>query len=80
MDGKQYMIPWDWGYGSLLYRTDKIDGRRRHRVGAGLEPQVHGQDLAVERRVINFEIAALMLGFPDIDNPTSDEIDRPSSR
>src|SRR5205085_2813351 len=24
-DGKQYMIPWDWGYGSLLYRTDKID-------------------------------------------------------
>lgn len=22
--GKQYHIPWDWGYGSLLYRTDKI--------------------------------------------------------
>jgi spermidine/putrescine transport system substrate-binding protein len=23
-DGKQYFIPWDWGYTSILYRTDKI--------------------------------------------------------
>ena len=25
INGKQYMIPWDWGYASLLYRSDKID-------------------------------------------------------
>jgi spermidine/putrescine-binding protein len=23
-DGKQYFVPWDWGYSSVLYRTDKI--------------------------------------------------------
>jgi spermidine/putrescine transport system substrate-binding protein len=24
LDGKVYCIPWDWGYTSILYRTDKI--------------------------------------------------------
>ena len=24
VNGKQYFIPWDWGFTSLLYRTDKI--------------------------------------------------------
>ncbi len=24
IDGKQYFIPWDWGYSSILYRTDKV--------------------------------------------------------
>jgi len=24
IDGKQYFIPWDWGFTSVLYRTDKI--------------------------------------------------------
>jgi spermidine/putrescine transport system substrate-binding protein len=23
-DGQQYFIPWDWGYESILYRTDKV--------------------------------------------------------
>jgi spermidine/putrescine transport system substrate-binding protein len=23
-DGKQYFVPWDWGFTSILYRTDKI--------------------------------------------------------
>jgi spermidine/putrescine transport system substrate-binding protein len=25
IDGKQYFLPWDWGFTSVLYRTDKID-------------------------------------------------------
>ncbi|MDQ3705008.1 MAG: extracellular solute-binding protein [Chloroflexota bacterium] len=24
IDGKQYFVPWDWGFTSILYRTDKI--------------------------------------------------------
>jgi spermidine/putrescine transport system substrate-binding protein len=24
IDGKQYYLPWDWGFTSILYRTDKI--------------------------------------------------------
>jgi spermidine/putrescine transport system substrate-binding protein len=26
IDGKQYFLPWDWGFTSVLYRTDKVDG------------------------------------------------------
>lgn len=26
INGKQYFIPWDWGFTSVLYRTDKVKG------------------------------------------------------
>ena len=26
INGKQYFIPWDWGFTSILYRTDKVPG------------------------------------------------------
>lgn len=26
VNGKQYYVPWDWGYASILYRTDKVRG------------------------------------------------------
>lgn len=25
-NGKQYFLPWDWGFSSVLYRTDKVKG------------------------------------------------------
>ena len=25
INGQQYWIPWDWGFSSILYRTDKVD-------------------------------------------------------
>jgi hypothetical protein len=37
MNGKQYMIPWDWGYGSLSYRTD--NGRGRRPLGTASNPK-----------------------------------------
>lgn len=26
INGKQYFLPWDWGFTSVLYRTDKVSG------------------------------------------------------
>ena len=26
INGKQYFLPWDWGYSSIMYRTDKVPG------------------------------------------------------
>ena len=25
IDGKQYFIPWDWGFTSILYNTEQVD-------------------------------------------------------
>jgi spermidine/putrescine transport system substrate-binding protein len=74
VDGKQYMIPWDWGYGSLMYRSDMVDAA-----------DATGWELAWNEKYAdkislwggastNFEIAGLLLGFPNIDEPTDDEI------
>ena len=27
INGKQYFVPWDWGFTSILYRTDKVKGK-----------------------------------------------------
>ena len=29
VDGKQYFIPWDWGFTSILYNTDQVAERRQ---------------------------------------------------
>ena len=76
VNGKQYFIPWDWGYGSLLYRKDLVD-----------EADATGWELAWNEKYAdkislwggastNFEIAGLLLGFPNIDEPTADEIEQ----
>ena len=66
VDGKQYMIPWDWGYGSLLYRTDKVDAADATGWELALEREVQGQDLAVERQLrATSSSTALKLGIRD---------------
>ena len=39
-NGKQYFVPWDWGFSSVLYRTDKIQSIDSW--GALLDPQYNG--------------------------------------
>jgi spermidine/putrescine-binding protein len=39
-NGKQYFVPWDWGFSSVLYRTDKIPSLDSW--GALLDPQYAG--------------------------------------
>jgi len=40
-NGKQYFIPWDVGFSSILYRTDKVEGTIDS-WGALLDPQYSG--------------------------------------
>jgi spermidine/putrescine transport system substrate-binding protein len=74
INGKQYFIPWDWGYGSVLYRTDKI--RPADAKGWGLlwNEKYKGRISMWDGAQTNFEIAGLYLGFPNVDNQTSDQV------
>jgi spermidine/putrescine transport system substrate-binding protein len=41
IDGKQYFLPWDWGFTSILYRTDKVP-EGIDSWGALLDPKFKG--------------------------------------
>jgi spermidine/putrescine transport system substrate-binding protein len=66
--GKQYFIPWDWGYGSLLYRTDKIAPADAGGWELAWNKKYSGKISLWNGASTNFEIAALKLGYPHIDD------------
>ena len=64
VNGKQYMIPWDWGYGSLTYRTDKVDAADATGWELAWNPKYKGRVSLWGGASTNFEVAALKLGIP----------------
>ena len=48
IDGKQYFLPWDWGFTSILYNTEMVDEVTSW--DALLDPRVRRPRLDVERR------------------------------
>ena len=73
-NGRQYMIPWDWGYGSLLYRTDMIDPADATGWELAWNPKYSGKISLWNGASTNFEIAALKLGYKNIDNLNASEL------
>ena len=49
INGKQYFLPWDWGFTSILYRTDKVP-EGVNSWAALMDPEVQGPHLHVGRR------------------------------
>jgi spermidine/putrescine transport system substrate-binding protein len=74
VNGKQYFIPWDWGYASILYRTDKIDPADATGWELFWNPKYKGRIAMWDGAQSNFEVAALYLGFPDMDHLNDDQI------
>lgn len=61
-DGKQYFIPWDWGYEAILVRTDKVPNPPQ--AWADLWKPEYGGHLALQDAgEVNFVTVAHMLGF-----------------
>jgi spermidine/putrescine-binding protein len=76
IDGKQYFIPWDWGYASLLYRSDKVDPADATGWELAWNPKYKGKVSLWNGAGSTMEMTALKLGFPDMDNMTPDQIDQ----
>jgi spermidine/putrescine transport system substrate-binding protein len=74
INGKQYMIPWDWGYGSLTYRTDHVSSSDAAGWELAWNQKYSGKISLWSGASTNFEIAALKLGFPKMDQLTDDQI------
>ncbi len=67
IDGKQYMIPWDWGYASLLYRSDKIAAADATGWELAWNPKYKGKISLWNGSGSNMEVAALKLGLTNGD-------------
>jgi spermidine/putrescine transport system substrate-binding protein len=76
VDGKQYMIPWDWGYASLLYRTDMVDAADATSWDLAWNEKYKGKIALWNGSSSNFELTGLKLGIEKIDDMTPDEIQR----
>jgi spermidine/putrescine transport system substrate-binding protein len=74
INGKQYMIPWDWGYGSLTYRTDKVSPADATGWELAWNKKYAGRISLWSGASTDFEIAALKLGFPKMDDMTSSQL------
>lgn len=73
-NGKQYLIPWDWGYGSLTYRTDKVAAADATGWELAWNKKYAGKISLWDGASTAFEIAALKLGFPHMDDMTSSQL------
>jgi spermidine/putrescine-binding protein len=76
INGKQYMIPWDWGYASVLYRTDKIAAADAKGWELFWNSKYKGKIAMWDGAQSNFEVAGLYLGFPKIDNQSSSQVNK----
>jgi spermidine/putrescine transport system substrate-binding protein len=76
VDGQQYFIPWDWGYASILYRTDKVAPEDATGWELFWNEKYKGRIAMWDGAQSNFEVAALKLGFPEMDNMTSDQVEQ----
>ena len=76
LNGQQYFIPWDWGYGSVIYRTDKVDPADAKGWELFWNPKYKDRISMWNGNTTNFEIAALKLGYGGkaMDHLTDDQL------
>ncbi len=75
LDGKYYLMPWDWGFSSVIYRTDLVDPKEES-YSLLLDDRYAGR-IAMYNSVD--AIAAVSGGLAGVENPmvmNDDEIER----
>ena len=61
-NGEQYFVPWDWGYESILVRTDLVEEVPTSWADLW-DPQYEGRVSMIDASDVAFIIGALSLGF-----------------
>lgn len=73
--GKRWFIPFDWGNTSILYRTDKVEIKGDPSWSLLFtDDRYKGQISSYDSGPPNVEIAAAILGYPDIFNIPDDQL------
>lgn len=73
-DGKQYFVPYDWGYSSVLYRTD-LAPEAGDSWDAMFDPAYSGHISMWDDGVAAVDVASQVLGLDEL-NLTEEELDK----
>lgn len=73
-DGKQYFVPYDWGYSSVLYRTD-LAPEAGDSWDAMFDPTYSGHISMWDDGVAAVDVASQVLGLDEL-NLTEEELDK----
>jgi spermidine/putrescine transport system substrate-binding protein len=76
VNGKQYWVPWDSGYSSILYRKDKIDPADATGWELFWNEKYKGHISMWDGGSTPIEIAALVLGFDNVYNLSDAQLDQ----
>ncbi len=72
INGQQYFLPWDWGYSSIMYRTDKIPGGVDSWASL-MDPKYKGHISMWDDATSAVEVSAYIHGW-DETNLTTDQL------
>jgi spermidine/putrescine-binding protein len=75
VDGKQYWIPWDTGFSSIMYRTDKVDPEDAQSWDLFWNKKYDGKISMWDGGSTPLRIAGLLLDVDDPDNMSDEEIE-----
>lgn len=75
VDGKQMMVPWEWGNSSVIYRTDKVDIEEQS-YEIMRDPQYRGRTAIIDAVDEVFQLSAVLAGVEDPLNLKEDEYDK----
>lgn len=74
-EGKQWMIPWEWGASSVLYRSDKVTDLKEESYAIMIDPAYKGRTAIIDAFDETYQLAAILA---HIKNPLKlEEADYP---
>lgn len=72
VDGKQMLVPWEWGASSVIYRTDKISLDTKS-YELMIDPAYQGRTALIDAVDEVYQLAAVLAGVQDPLNLQDDE-------
>lgn len=72
MDGQQWMIPWEWGASSVIYRADKADLKEQS-YNVLIDPAYQGRTALADAFDEVYQVAAILAGVKDPLNLLEEE-------
>jgi len=73
-NGAQYLVPWDWGFASLLYRSDKVAPSDATGWELAWNPKYRDRVSLWDGPGSSMEVGALKLGYSNIDTMSAAQI------